>query len=203
MKPRPATAATLQNEKSICAIGRDMVTTGRLHAEGCAAALEALSRFRMIADGLNVEASRGGGDSGGARCRNGAEFVRRAEARLGRADPRSWRARTKPASPPKAWWRAFPTPMAWPPIWAAAAGHGLGQGRPDGCGLHAAIRTFAADGPVAKAIPTRRATSSTRACAISPTCRRPRFTRWAASGAVSRAWTWRSIIIRSMSCSIT
>src|SRR6201990_2032334 len=49
-------AATLQNEKSICAIGRDMVTTGRLHAEGCAAALEALSRFRMIADGLNVDA---------------------------------------------------------------------------------------------------------------------------------------------------
>ena len=49
-------AATLQNEKSICAIGRDMVTSGRLHAEGCTAALEALSRFRMIADGLNVEA---------------------------------------------------------------------------------------------------------------------------------------------------
>ena len=41
-------AATLQNEKSICGIGRDMVTTGRLHAEGCAAALEALARFRMI-----------------------------------------------------------------------------------------------------------------------------------------------------------
>ena len=36
-------AATLQNEKSICAIGRDMVSTGRLHAEGCAAALEALA----------------------------------------------------------------------------------------------------------------------------------------------------------------
>ena len=32
-----------------------MVTTGRLHAEGCAAALEALARFRMIADGLHVE----------------------------------------------------------------------------------------------------------------------------------------------------
>src|SRR6185503_19893856 len=27
-------AATLQNEKSICAIGRDMVTAGRLHAAG-------------------------------------------------------------------------------------------------------------------------------------------------------------------------
>ena len=48
-------AATWQNEKSICGIGRDMVTSGRLHAEGCAAALEALARFRMIADGLKVE----------------------------------------------------------------------------------------------------------------------------------------------------
>ena len=48
-------AASLQNEKSICGIGRDMVTTGRLHAEGCEAALEALSRFRMISDGLHVE----------------------------------------------------------------------------------------------------------------------------------------------------
>ena len=34
-------AATLQNEKAICGIGRDMVSTGRLHAEGCAEALEA------------------------------------------------------------------------------------------------------------------------------------------------------------------
>src|SRR5450755_3885312 len=49
-------AATLQNEKAICAIGRDMVSTGRLHAEGCAEALEALARFRLIADGLGVEA---------------------------------------------------------------------------------------------------------------------------------------------------
>src|ERR1700729_4366535 len=47
-------AATLHNEKSICAIGRDMVTSGRLHAEGCAMALEALARFKMLADGLGV-----------------------------------------------------------------------------------------------------------------------------------------------------
>src|ERR1700704_47872 len=47
-------AATLHNEKSICAIGRDMVTSGRLHAEGCALALEALARFKMLADSLNV-----------------------------------------------------------------------------------------------------------------------------------------------------
>jgi len=77
-------AATLQNEKSICAIGRDMVTTGRLHAEGCTAALEALSRFRMIADGLGVEARDAVATAAARDASNGAEFIRRAEAAWGR-----------------------------------------------------------------------------------------------------------------------
>jgi exopolyphosphatase/guanosine-5'-triphosphate,3'-diphosphate pyrophosphatase len=76
-------AATLQNEKSICAIGRDMVSTGRLHAEGCAAALEALARFRMIADGLKVEAREAVATAAARDAVNGAEFVRRAEAAWG------------------------------------------------------------------------------------------------------------------------
>src|SRR5678815_2775753 len=73
-------AATLQNEKSICGIGRDMVTTGRLHAEGCTAALEALSRFRMIADGLNVEHRDAVATAAARDASNGAESIRRAEA---------------------------------------------------------------------------------------------------------------------------
>src|SRR3984957_4368391 len=77
-------AATLQNEKSICAIGRDMVTTGRLHAEGCAAALEALSRFRLIADGLSVEHRDAVATAAARDASNGAEFIRRAEAAWGR-----------------------------------------------------------------------------------------------------------------------
>ncbi|HET7086419.1 MAG TPA: Ppx/GppA family phosphatase, partial [Rhizomicrobium sp.] len=77
-------AATLQNEKSICAIGRDMVTTGRLHAEGCTAALEALSRFRMIADGLNVEHRDAVATAAARDASNGAEFIRRAETAWGR-----------------------------------------------------------------------------------------------------------------------
>src|SRR6201995_125851 len=77
-------AATLQNEKSICAIGRDMVTTGRLHAEGCTAALEALSRFHMIADGLNVEHRDAVATAAARDASNGAEFIRRAEASWGR-----------------------------------------------------------------------------------------------------------------------
>ena len=77
-------AATLQNEKSICAIGRDMVTSGRLHAEGCAAALEALSRFRMIADGLNVDARDAVATAAARDASNGPEFIARAERAWGR-----------------------------------------------------------------------------------------------------------------------
>src|SRR3954467_14085084 len=77
-------AATLQNEKSICAIGRDMVTSGRLQAEGCTAALEALSRFRMIADGLNVEHRDAVATAAARDASNGAEFIRRAETAWGR-----------------------------------------------------------------------------------------------------------------------
>ena len=76
-------AATLQNEKSICAIGRDMVTTGRLHAEGCAAALEALARFRIIADGLNVETREAVATAAARDAANGTEFIARAEKAWG------------------------------------------------------------------------------------------------------------------------
>ncbi|HEU0095404.1 MAG TPA: hypothetical protein VFQ52_03045, partial [Rhizomicrobium sp.] len=76
-------AATLQNEKSICAIGREMVTTGRLHAEGCAAALEALARFRLVADGLNVELRDAVATAAARDASNGAEFIARAEKAWG------------------------------------------------------------------------------------------------------------------------
>jgi exopolyphosphatase/guanosine-5'-triphosphate,3'-diphosphate pyrophosphatase len=76
-------AATLQNEKSICAIGREMVTTGRLHAEGCAAALEALARFRLVADGLNVELREAVATAAARDASNGAEFIVRAEKAWG------------------------------------------------------------------------------------------------------------------------
>ena len=76
-------AATLQNEKSICAIGRDMVTTGRLHAEGCAAALEALARFRVIAEGLKTETREAVATAAARDATNGAEFIARAEKAWG------------------------------------------------------------------------------------------------------------------------
>ena len=76
-------AATLHNEKSICGIGRDMVTSGRLHSEGCAMALEALARFKMLADGLNVGVREAVATAAARDATNGAEFVRRAEAAWG------------------------------------------------------------------------------------------------------------------------
>jgi len=76
-------AATWQNEKSICGIGRDMVTSGRLHAEGCAAALEALARFRMIADGLKVDLREAVATAAARDASNGAEFITRAERAWG------------------------------------------------------------------------------------------------------------------------
>jgi exopolyphosphatase/guanosine-5'-triphosphate,3'-diphosphate pyrophosphatase len=75
--------ATLQNEKAICAIGRDMVTSGRLHPEGCARALEALARFRLIADGLGVEAREAVATAAARDASNGADFIRRAEKAWG------------------------------------------------------------------------------------------------------------------------
>ncbi len=77
------TAATVQNEKSICGIGRDMVSTGRLHAEGCAEALEALARFRLIADGLGVQAREAVATAAARDAANGAEFIARAERAWG------------------------------------------------------------------------------------------------------------------------
>ena len=76
-------AATLQNEKAICGIGRDMVSSGRLHAEGCAEALQALARFRLIADGLGVEARDAVATAAARDAVNGAEFIVRAERAWG------------------------------------------------------------------------------------------------------------------------
>jgi exopolyphosphatase/guanosine-5'-triphosphate,3'-diphosphate pyrophosphatase len=79
------TAATLQNEKAICGIGRNMVSSGHLHEEGCVRALEALSRFRMIADGMNVEVREAVATAAVRDATNGMEFVARAERAWGSA----------------------------------------------------------------------------------------------------------------------
>jgi exopolyphosphatase/guanosine-5'-triphosphate,3'-diphosphate pyrophosphatase len=75
--------ATVHNEKAICSIGRDMVTTGRLHAQGMEMALEVLSRFKLLADGLQVTIREAVATAAARDADNGQEFIRRAESAWG------------------------------------------------------------------------------------------------------------------------
>lgn len=75
--------ATVHNEKAICSIGRDMVTTGKLNTDGMKMALEVLARFKMLADALNVTIREAGATAAARDAENGQEFIRKAEAAWG------------------------------------------------------------------------------------------------------------------------
>src|SRR5581483_11688393 len=77
------TPAVIHNEKTICAIGRDMVSTGRLYGEGIRLVLESLARYRLLANALNVETRQAAATAAARDAQNGAEFVRRAESAWG------------------------------------------------------------------------------------------------------------------------
>ncbi|HXJ00096.1 MAG TPA: Ppx/GppA phosphatase family protein [Micropepsaceae bacterium] len=77
-------AAALHNEKAICAIGRNMVSTGNLDEEGMAFALETLARFRELSEGHNVRDTGAVATAAARDAGNGREFIRRAEKALGR-----------------------------------------------------------------------------------------------------------------------
>jgi len=77
------TASVVHNEKAICGIGRNMVTSGRLNDEGMRLALEALSRFRMLADAHRAEHREAVATAAARDAPNGNEFIRRAEAAWG------------------------------------------------------------------------------------------------------------------------
>ncbi len=73
----------LFNEKALCGIGRNMVSTGRLDDSGVAAALTALARFREIAGALGVTRIEAVATAAVRDARNGNEFVARARDALG------------------------------------------------------------------------------------------------------------------------
>lgn len=75
--------ATLFNEKSLCAIGRHMVTTGKLDEEGSEAAVAALKRFREITTGLGIARVEAVATAAVRDAKNGNEFVARARDALG------------------------------------------------------------------------------------------------------------------------
>jgi exopolyphosphatase/guanosine-5'-triphosphate,3'-diphosphate pyrophosphatase len=77
------TPAVVHNEKTICAIGRDMVSRRRLHEEGMRLALDSLARFRMLADAHHVDLRDAVATAAARDAVNGPEFVRRAEAAWG------------------------------------------------------------------------------------------------------------------------
>lgn len=73
----------IHNEKAICAIGRNMVTTHRLHDGGIAMALEALARFRMLADAHAVRHRFAVATAAARDAENGQEFIAEAERAWG------------------------------------------------------------------------------------------------------------------------
>lgn len=75
--------AMVHNEKAVCAIGRNMVSTGRLNEDGIGMALEALARFRMLADAHHVNVREAVATAAARDAENGQEFVRQAEAKWG------------------------------------------------------------------------------------------------------------------------
>ncbi|MCE9523495.1 MAG: Ppx/GppA family phosphatase [Alphaproteobacteria bacterium] len=74
---------SLFNEKSLCAIGRNMVTTGMLDEAGSDAAIAALGRFREISAAVGVSSIEAVATAAVRDARNGNEFVARARNALG------------------------------------------------------------------------------------------------------------------------
>ncbi|GAA0542688.1 exopolyphosphatase [Rhizomicrobium palustre] len=76
-------AHTVHNEKIICSIGRDLGATGMLYKEGVDQALEALRRYRLLAERLGVKVREAVATAAARDASNGADFVRRAESAWG------------------------------------------------------------------------------------------------------------------------
>lgn len=77
-------ASALHNEKAICAIGRNMVSTGRLDEAGMEFALETLQRFRELCAGHDVREVGAVATAAARDAENGREFIRRCEKALGK-----------------------------------------------------------------------------------------------------------------------
>ena len=88
-------ASALHNEKAICAIGRNMVTTGHLDEEGIEYALETLARFRALCDGYGVKDVDAVATAAARDATNGKEFVARRGEGAGRSRSAFSPARTK------------------------------------------------------------------------------------------------------------
>jgi exopolyphosphatase/guanosine-5'-triphosphate,3'-diphosphate pyrophosphatase len=73
----------LYNEKVLCGLGRNVLTTGRLNDEAVARALAALGRFRVLCDTMRVRQVFVLATAAARDAANGPDFLRAAEATCG------------------------------------------------------------------------------------------------------------------------
>lgn len=78
------TPSPIYNEKMLCGLGRNVLITGKLPAEGMKRALLALSRFRLICEQLRVEDVRVLATAAARDASNGPAFLAKAERVIGR-----------------------------------------------------------------------------------------------------------------------
>jgi exopolyphosphatase/guanosine-5'-triphosphate,3'-diphosphate pyrophosphatase len=76
-------ASALHNEKALCAIGRGMVSSGKLDDAGTAFAIETLARFRELCEAHAVNDVGAVATAAARDASNGRDFIRRAEKALG------------------------------------------------------------------------------------------------------------------------
>ena len=73
----------LYNEKVLCGLGRNVLTTGRLNEEAVARALAALGRFRILCETMRVGRVFAVATAAARDASNGPDFLRAAEAACG------------------------------------------------------------------------------------------------------------------------
>jgi exopolyphosphatase / guanosine-5'-triphosphate,3'-diphosphate pyrophosphatase len=76
-------ATALHNEKALCAIGRNMVSTGKLDEAGSEFAIKTLERYRELCSMHNVREIGAVATAAARDASNGKDFIRRAEKALG------------------------------------------------------------------------------------------------------------------------
>jgi exopolyphosphatase / guanosine-5'-triphosphate,3'-diphosphate pyrophosphatase len=76
-------ATALHNEKALCAIGRNMVSTGKLDEAGTEFAIKTLERFRELCEIHDVRDAGAVATAAARDASNGKDFIRRAEKALG------------------------------------------------------------------------------------------------------------------------
>jgi exopolyphosphatase/guanosine-5'-triphosphate,3'-diphosphate pyrophosphatase len=71
------------NERAMSGLGRDLLTTGKLHPGGCVSALAVLARFRLIASTMGIERVCAVATAAAREASDGGTFIEQARTVLG------------------------------------------------------------------------------------------------------------------------